>query len=351
MISDRKFEHLLLCTHSNVEYHKKTGWSDVELIHKALPEVNKEEIDLSTQLLGKKIGAPIIITAITGGHPASLQVNRQLAQAVHKYNLGMGLGSQRAAVENQKLTSTYSVVRDEAPDDLVIGNIGTPQIELAQKAAEMMELDAMAVHLNPLQEAIQPEGDVNSKGYLEAIENTTQHLDLPIMVKETGAGISGEDAWALEKAGAAAIDVAGAGGTSWAAVETYRSEQKHYGELFWDWGIPTAISTIEVSQSVSIPVISSGGIRNGIDAVKALALGAEAVGMALPILKAAYKGQEYLEKFLEQFLEELRVTMFLVGASNLEELRKKDLIITGKTREWLEERSYNTKIYARRSSP
>jgi isopentenyl-diphosphate delta-isomerase len=192
---------------------------------------------------------------------------------------------------------------------------------------------------------------VNTKGYLEAIENTTQHLDLPIMVKETGAGISGEDARALEKAGAAAIDVAGAGGTSWAAVETYRSEQKHYGELFWDWGIPTAISTIEVSQSVSIPVISSGGIRNGIDAVKALALGAEAVGMALPILKSAYKGQEYLEKFLEQFLEELRVTMFLVGASNLEELRKKDLIITGKTREWLEERSYNTKIYARRSSP
>jgi isopentenyl-diphosphate Delta-isomerase len=350
MISDRKFEHLLLCTHSNVEYHKKTGLDDVELIHKAIPEVNKEEIDLSTQLLGKNLGAPLIITAITGGHPASLQVNRQLAQAIHKYKLGMGLGSQRAAVENQKLTSTYTVVRDEAPDALVIGNIGTPQMELAQKAADMMELDALAVHLNPLQEAIQPEGDVKAKGYLEAIATAANHLDLPIMVKETGAGISGDDARALKKAGAAAIDVAGAGGTSWAAVETYRSEQKHYGELFWDWGIPTAISTVEVSQSVNIPLISSGGIRNGIDAAKCLALGANAVGMALPVLKAAYKGQEYLEKFLAQFLEELRVTMFLVGARNLEDLRKKDVIITGKTREWLEERGYNTKKYARRSS-
>jgi isopentenyl-diphosphate Delta-isomerase len=350
MISDRKFEHLLLCTHSNVEYHKKTGWEDVELIHKALPEVNKDEIDLSTQLLGKNLGAPLIITAITGGHPASLPINRQLAQVTEKYQLGMGLGSQRAAVENPKLNSTYTVVRDEAPDALVIGNIGTPQIELAQKAAEMMELDAMAVHLNPLQEAIQPHGDVNTEGYLEAIRKTTQHLDLPIMVKETGAGISGEDARLLEKAGVAAIDVAGAGGTSWAAVEAYRSEQKHYGQLYWDWGIPTAISTVEVSQSVNIPIISSGGIRNGIDAAKALALGAEAVGMALPILKAAYKGQEYLEKFLEQFLEELKVAMFLVGARNLEELQKKDVIILGKTREWLEERGYNTKNYARRTS-
>jgi isopentenyl-diphosphate Delta-isomerase len=350
MISDRKFEHLLLCTHSNVEYHKKTGWEDVELIHKALPEVNKNEIDLSTKLLGKNLGAPLIITAITGGHPASLPINRQLAQITEKYQLGMGLGSQRAAVENPKLNSTYTVVRDEAPDALVIGNIGTPQIELAQKAAEMMELDAMAVHLNPLQEAIQPHGDVNTEGYLEAIRKTTQHLDLPIMVKETGAGISGEDARLLEKAGVAAIDVAGAGGTSWAAVEAYRSEQKHYGQLYWDWGIPTAISTVEVSQSVNIPIISSGGIRNGIDAAKALALGAEAVGMALPILKAAYKGQEYLEKFLEQFLEELKVAMFLLGARNLEELQKKDVIILGKTREWLEERGYNTKNYARRTS-
>ena len=349
MISDRKFEHLLLCTHSNVEYHKKTGWDDVELIHKALPEINKSEIDLSTQLLEKNLDAPLIITAITGGHPASLPINRQLAQATKKYRLGMGLGSQRAAVENPKLNSTYTVVRDEAPDALIIGNIGTPQIELAQKAAEMMELDAMAVHLNPLQEAIQPGGDVNTEGYLEAIRNTTQNLDLPIMVKETGAGISGEDARSLESAGIAAIDVAGAGGTSWAAVETYRSEQKHNGQLYWDWGIPTAISTIEAIQSVKIPIISSGGIRNGIDAAKALALGAEAVGMALPILKAAYKGQEYLEKFLEQFLEELRIAMFLMGATNLKELRKKDAVIMGKTREWLEERGYNTENYARRS--
>ena len=294
--------------------------------------------------------APIIITAITGGHPFSQEVNRKLAHAAKKFNIGLGLGSQRAAVENPELASTYTVARKEAPNSLLIGNIGAPQMEQAPQAAEMMELDAMAVHLNALQEAIQPGGDLNTIGYLEKLQMTAESMDLPIMVKETGAGISGNDARVLEKTGIAAIDVAGAGGTSWAAVEKYRSKDKDMGELYWDWGIPTAASTVEVSQSVKIPIISSGGIRNGLEAVKSLALGADAIGMALPVLKASYMGEKVLFNFFEKFLAEMKVAMFLVGANNLKELKKADLVITGKTRQWLHERGYETETYARRSS-
>ncbi len=350
MISDRKLEHLLLCTHSDVEYHKKTGFNDVELVHRAIPEVDQEEIDLSTSLLGKRIDAPIIITAITGGHPSSLEVNRKLSRAAGKLNIGMGLGSQRAGVEHPELAPTYTIAREESPDILLIGNIGAPQLEQAPQAGMMMDLDAMAVHLNPLQEAIQPGGDINTIGFLEKIQKTAENMDMPLMVKETGAGISGDDAQALEKAGVSAIDIAGAGGTSWAAVEKYRSKDKGMGELYWDWGISTVASTVEVSQRVNLPLISSGGIRNGLDAVKSLALGADAVGMALPVLKASELGEKALDNFFTKFIEEMKVAMFLVGATKLEDLRKADLVITGKTREWLRERGYNTKNYARRSS-
>lgn len=349
MISDRKLEHLKLCTHSNVEYRRKTGFEEIELIHKALPQINKEKINIKTEFLQKKLDAPIIITGITGGHPASLAVNRELARAAEELQIGMGVGSQRAAVENPELESTYTVVRDEAPSTFIIGNIGAPQIEYAEKAAAMMDLDAMAIHLNPLQEAIQPEGDVNATEYLQFIKKTSQTLDIPVIVKETGAGIKREDSIAIEEAGAAAIDVAGAGGTSWAAVETYRSKDRSMGELFWDWGIPTAVSTAEVSQSIKIPVISSGGIRTGLDAAKALALGAETVGIALPLLKEAYQGHEAVVLKLQKFMEELKIAMYLVGASSISDLRKCDMVILGKTREWLTERGINTENYARRS--
>jgi len=349
MISDRKLEHLKLCTHSDVEYQRKTGYEEIELIHKALPQINKEKINIKTEFLQKKLDAPIIITGITGGHPASLAVNRELARAAEELQIGMGVGSQRAAVENPELESTYTVVRAEAPSSFIIGNIGSPQIEYAEKAAAMMDLDAMAIHLNPLQEAIQPEGDVNATEYLQFIKKTSQTLDIPVIVKETGAGIKREDSIAIEEAGAAAIDVAGAGGTSWAAVETYRSKDRSMGELFWDWGIPTAVSTAEVSQSIKIPVISSGGIRTGLDAAKALALGAETVGIALPLLKEAYQGHEAVVLKLQKFMEELKIAMYLVGASSISDLRKCDMVILGKTREWLTERGINTENYARRS--
>ena len=350
MISDRKLEHLWLCKHCDVEHkHKKTGFEEIELIHKALPQINKEEIDINIEFLGKTLEAPIIITGMTGGHPASLSINRELARAAEQLNIGLGMGSQRAGIENPKLKSTYTVMRDEAPSIFLIGNIGAPQIEYAEEAAAMMNLDALAVHLNPLQEAIQPEGDVNASNYLEYVGEASKKLDIPIIVKETGAGIKREDAIALTRAGAAAIDVAGAGGTSWAAVETYRSKDPYMGNLFRDWGIPTAVSTIEVLQSVNIPIISSGGIRSGLDAAKALALGADAVGLALPVLKEAYMGYEAVKIKIMKFIEELKVAMYLVGASNISELRKSDLLIMGKTKEWLNSRGINTEEYSRRS--
>ncbi len=350
MISDRKLEHLWLCKNCDVEHkHKKTGFEEIELIHKALPQINKEEINISTEFLGKTLEAPIIITGMTGGHPASLSINRELARAAEQLNIGLGMGSQRAAIENPKLKSTYTVMRDEAPSIFLIGNIGAPQIEYAEEAADMMNLDALAVHLNPLQEAIQPEGDVNASNYLQYVNEASKKLDIPIIVKETGAGIKREDAIALTKVGAAAIDVAGAGGTSWAAVETYRSKDPHMGNLFRDWGIPTAVSTVEVLQSVNVPIISSGGIRSGLDAAKALALGAEAVGLALPVLKEAYMGYEAVKNKIMKFIEELKVAMYLVGASNISELRKSDLLIMGKTKEWLKSRGINTEEYSRRS--
>ncbi|QUH23948.1 type 2 isopentenyl-diphosphate Delta-isomerase [Methanobacterium alkalithermotolerans] len=349
MISNRKLEHLLLCAHCDVQYkNKTTGFEDVELIHRALGEVNKKEIDISAEILGKELQSPIILSAITGGHPAALAINRELARAAEKMGIGMGVGSQRAAVENPELSSTYTIAREEAPSALLIGNIGAPQIEYAPQAVEMIDADALAVHLNPLQESIQPEGDLDARGYAKSIGEIVKTVDVPVVVKETGTGISQEDALILEGKGIDAIDVAGSGGTSWAAVETYRADDSYLGELYWDWGIPTAISTVEVCQSVNIQVISSGGIRSGLDAAKAIALGADGVGIALPVLKEAYMGYKEVIKVIERFQESLKSAMFLVGASNLEELQNSSLVIRGKTREWLKERGFHTEDYARR---
>ena len=348
MISNRKLEHLLICKNYDVEFKDKTtGFEDIELVHNALPEVDKNEIDLSTSVFGKKLDSPLFITAITGGHPASKDINKQLAIAAEQNNIALGVGSQRAACEHPELADTYSVVRENAPDCLLVGNIGAPQLNLSNKAVEILDADILAIHLNPLQESIQPEGDLDARGYLDLISKITDLVDIPVMAKETGCGISAETAKQLADAGVSFIDVEGAGGTSWAAVETYRSDDKYYGELFWDWGIPTAISTAEVVNTVDVPVISSGGIRTGLEAAKAIALGADSVGMALPFLKKSIS-QEDLNQFIKKFNDSLRIAMFLVGANNIEELKQSKLVISGKTKEWLNERGINTKNYSRR---
>ena len=348
MISDRKLEHLLICKNYDVEFKDKTtGFEDIELIHNALPEVDKNDIDLSTSVFGKKLDSPLFITAITGGHPASKEINKQLAIVAEENNIALGVGSQRAACEHPELEDTYSVVRENAPDCLLVGNIGAPQLNLANKAVEILDADILAIHLNPLQESIQPEGDLDARGYLDLISKITDAVDIPVMAKETGCGISGETAKQLADAGVSFIDIEGAGGTSWAAVETYRTEDRYYGELFWDWGIPTAISTAEVVNNVDIPVVSSGGIRSGLEAAKAIALGADSVGMALPFLKKSISHEE-LTQFINKFNDSLRIAMFLVGANNIEELKQSKLVVRGKTREWLNERGINTKNYSRR---
>ena len=348
MISDRKLEHLLICENYDVEFKDKTtGFEDIELIHNVLPEIDKREIDLSTSAFGKKLDSPLFITAITGGHPAAKSINKQLAIAAENNNIALGVGSQRAACEHPELADTYTIVRENAPNCLLVGNIGAPQLNLAEKAVEILDADILAIHLNPLQESIQPEGDLDARGYINLINKITETVDIPVLAKETGCGISAESAKKLVEAGIDYIDIEGAGGTSWAAVETYRAEDRYFGELFWDWGIPTAVSTVEVTDAVDVPVISSGGIRSGLEAAKAIALGADAVGMALPFLKNS-ASQEDLNKFIHRFNDSLRIAMFLVGASNIEELKHSHLVIRGKTREWLNERGINTKNYSRR---
>ena len=267
----------------------------------------------------------------------------------------MGVGSQRAAIENEKLEGTYAVARKKAPTAFLIANIGGVQLahgyglKEAKKAVEMIEADALAIHMNPLQEAIQPEGQTNFKDVLPKIGEIAAEFDVPVIVKETGCGISAEDAKALESAGVKAIDVGGVGGTSFAAVEFYRAaNEKKTDEVFWDWGIPTTVSLIETTQTVKIPVVASGGVRNGIDVAKSIALNASLASLSQPVLEAAVKGAEETQKLLSCLINELRNVMFLVGAKNLESLAKVPAVVTGKTAEWLNIRGFDTATYAQR---
>lgn len=356
--SNRKIQHIYICAEEEVE-SKWSGFEDIFLVHNALPEIDKEAIDLSIDFLGHKFRAPLLIASMTGGHAETKKVNAALAAAAEELGIGIGVGSQRAAVENSSLEDTYSVVRDRAPNAFVYGNIGAPQlrkygVEGIEKAVEMIGANAMAIHLNFLQEAIQPEGDVDARGVLAEIKEICKASKVPIIVKETGAGISHKIAWELKKAGVAAIDVGGLGGTSFAGVEYYRARaeedavRESLGRLFWNWGIPTAISVVESKVSKDIPVIATGGIRSGLDAAKAIALGASLCGVALPLLKPALKGEKAVVEKLGLMIEELRVAMFLSGSAAAGDLMKAELVITGRTAEFLEKRGFDIKQYSTR---
>jgi isopentenyl-diphosphate delta-isomerase len=359
----RKEDHIRICLEQKAQAKNATaGFEDIQLVHRALPEVNKEKINLSTTFLGKKFNAPIIVGAMTGGTEQATQINASIAQAVEKLGLGMGVGSQRAAIEDQKLEETFAIARKMAPNAFLIANIGGVQLvhgyglKEVKKVVEMIDADAVAVHLNALQEAVQPEGQTNFKGVLAKIGEIAGALDTPVIVKETGAGISAQDAKALEDAGVKAIDVGGVGGTSFAAVEYYRSSKKEdtiqnfVGEAFWDWGIPTAVSLIETVQTVKLPVIASGGLRSGTDVAKALALNACLASISQPILQTAVKSAKETEDKLSCLIEELRNALFLVGAEKLGDLAKIPVVITGKTGEWLQARGFNLQKYAKRGA-
>lgn len=361
--SERKIEHLLLCVEKDVEAHRTplglraSGYDDVELVHNCLPEIDKKALELEVEFLGKKLRAPILIAPMTGGHPDTTVVNAALAGAAEELGIGMGVGSQRAAIEDPGMEDSFRIVREKAPSAFIFGNVGAAQlnefgIEGLERAVEMIGADAMAIHLNFLQEAIQPEGNVNAAGCLQAIKKVCKELSVPVIVKETGAGIAHAQAVAICEAGAAAIDVGGLGGTSWAGVETYRAQKRgdllaeHIGKRFWNWGIPTAASIVE--SSISIPVVATGGVRSGIDAAKSIALGASLCGIALPLVAPALKGQKDVVDKLALIIEELKAAMFLCGCRTIEELGSAPLVITGRTREFLEQRGFETAKFARK---
>jgi isopentenyl-diphosphate delta-isomerase len=347
--SSRKLDHLRICAEETVE-SGDTGFGDVRLVHNALPECDMRAIDLSTRFFGHTLSSPLFISAMTGGHPGTKEANGRLARIAEHFGLGMGVGSQRAALENPALADTFSVVRDEAPHAFLIANLGAVQLRdhgtaWAEEAIEMIGANAIAIHLNFLQEAIQPEGDHNATGCLAAVAALCREIKTPVIIKETGCGISREVARQCWSAGAAAIDVGGWGGTSWAAVESFRADGdksvqgqalRTLGVDFAGWGIPTVVSLAEVAGTGS-PVIASGGVRSGIDMAKCLALGADLCGMALPLLKPALESDEALTSSVETVHRELVASMFLCGAARVRDMRRARLFITGKTRQMMDD--------------
>jgi len=342
VIKQRKREGIIIPLTRNVQAKESSTYLEyVKLIHNALPEIDFDAVDTSQKFLGHNFKAPIIIDSMTGGTPEATKINSRLSLAAEKFGLGMGLGSQRAGLLSSELAETYSIARSNAPNAFLVANIGGAQLSKGLKIKDiknmiqMIEADALVVHLNPLQELIQPEGEPKYKGVLSKIKEICSNFDIPIIVKEVGAGISMDVAKRLQSAGVSAINVAGSGGTSWAGVEKLRAETAHdsnkinLGELFWDWGIPTAVSLIEVRKSVKIPVIASGGIRNGLEIAKCVTLGANMCGMAFPFLRHASKSLESLYEFTSRTLIELRSAMFLVGSKNINQLGKTRFMVTG----------------------
>lgn len=357
----RKSDHIRVVNEEQVQAKSVfTGFEDVHFVHRTVPEVDLKQIDTSTDFFGHRLAAPIIISCMTGGTYKAIKINGGLAQAAEKFGLAMGVGSQRAAVEKPELIYSYGVAREKGPSVFLIGNLGAAQLlkgygpKQAQQAIDMLKANALVIHLNALQEAAQPEGDTNYDGILGKLKELTRQIKVPVIAKETGAGISLEDARLLEEAGVKGIDAGGAGGTSWSAVEVYRSKEagktlhEKIGMTFWDWGIPTVASIVEVKSATRLTVIGSGGVRSGLDVAKAVALGADAVGLAYPFFKAIMEGQETLEAVITQIIAELRTAMFLTGSRNIDELKRAALVITGNTGEWLRARGLKPESFAQR---
>jgi isopentenyl-diphosphate delta-isomerase len=335
-ISQRKLDHLRVSLEEDVQAKGiTTGFERYSFLHQALPDMDLSQVDLSVQALGRKLRAPFIISSMTGGTELAWDINRHLAAAAQALGIGLALGSERAAIEHPSLGYTYRV-REVAPDVLLLANLGAVQLnygygeEECRRAIANMEADALVLHLNPLQECLQEGGNTNFTGLLEKIATLAKNLPVPVIVKEIGCGLSFLVAQKLVEAGVAGLDTAGAGGTSWSEVERHLArseEQRLIAESFAGWGISTVDSIIACRKaSPKGLVIGSGGIRNGIDAAKAIALGADLVGVGRPLLRPATVSALSVQERIERMLAEMRIAMFCAGARNLAELRQTKLL-------------------------
>jgi isopentenyl-diphosphate Delta-isomerase len=323
----RKADHLRVCLEDDVQCRSVTsGLERYRLVHTCLPELDYAAIDLRTTFLHKPLHAPLLISSMTGGTDHARTLNQRLAKIAQEYRLAMGVGSQRVAIENPDVSDSFKL-RQFAPDALLFANIGAVQLnytyglEQCRQAVDLLEADALILHLNVVQEAVQTRGDKNFQGLFAKIAQLCDQLPVPVIAKEVGNGISGPMAQKLIAAGVSAIDVAGAGGTSWAKVEAGRAQdpkQRRLGQTFADWGIPTAECLVQVrSVAPTIPLIASGGLRNGLDVAKAIALGADLAGMALPFLTAANESEAALQELMAILTAELTTALFCCGAANL----------------------------------
>jgi len=344
-IDQRKADHIRINVTENVQFPTlTTGLERYRLVHQTLPEVNLSEVCLEVALYGKRVHAPLLISSMTGGTDQAAYINRNLAEAAQAQRVAMGVGSQRAGIEHESVRATFRV-RDVAPDILLFANLGAVQfnygytVDQCRRAVEMIDADALILHLNPLQEAVQPEGDVNWRGLLGKIADVCAQLGKPVIVKEVGWGISAQAARRLIEAGVSAIDVAGAGGTSWSQVEMHRAPTERLRRLagaFADWGIPTAESLVAAAQvraelgREDVHLFASGGIRTGQDIVKCAALGADLVGLASPFLKAAMESAEAVVEEMEILTAEARIAMFCSGAESVDALRKPGVLVKEK---------------------
>jgi isopentenyl-diphosphate delta-isomerase len=328
-IDQRKAEHIRINLEQDVGSALTTGLEDLRFTHEALPELDLTDVDTRLTVFGKGLSAPILVSSMTGGTAEAEVFNRRLAEAAQNAGVAMGVGSQRAALEDPTLVGTFQV-RDVAPHILLFANLGAIQlnygytVDHCRRAVDMIEADALFLHLNPLQEAVQAGGDTSWQGLASKIEAVCKQLEVPVLAKEVGWGISDRAARLLADCGVAAIDVAGAGGTSWSQVEMHRAPDELTRELaaaFVAWGIPTAESIANVRRAApGVMIFASGGLRDGLDIAKCLALGARLGGMAGKFLKAAAVSTDRAIRILELTQRQIQVTMFAAGAANLEEL-------------------------------
>lgn len=331
----RKVDHIRINLDQNVQFPRlTTGLENYRFMHDAVPELDFNDVNPSVELFGKTLSSPILISSMTGGTEMAQNINRNLAEAAQHHNIAMGLGSQRAAIEDEMLAETYRV-RDVAPDIMLFANVGAVQfnygygVEQCLKAIDMVQANALILHFNVLQEAVQPEGDIDFSGLLRKTEEVCKKLDVPVIAKEVGWGFSEKNARDLANVGVSAIDVAGSGGTSWSEVEYHRAPTAFHARVarsFADWGIPTADGIqYAVKGAPDLSIFASGGLRDGIDIAKSVALGATLAGLAGPFLKAANESVEHVDQLIRELTTQLRIAMLCTSSIDIDALRQAEL--------------------------